>query len=73
MQYLLVVMFSSSPQIKNFTCSGIRIIDIDGDKLKEEQVDDIVCCALEKIKVIDEEDYEAIMIVLMHYLHRHSF
>ena len=28
MQYLLVVMFSSSPQIKNFTCSGIRIIDI---------------------------------------------
>ena len=24
---------------------------IDGDKLKEEQVDDIVCCALEKIKV----------------------
>ena len=34
---------------------------IDGDKLKEEQVDDIVCCALEKIKVIDEEDYEAIM------------
>ena len=34
---------------------------IDGDQLKEEQVDDIVCCALEKIKAIDEEDYEAIM------------
>ena len=43
---------------------------IDGDKLKEEQVDDIVCCALEKIKVIDEEDYEAIMMPLYAKIYR---
>lgn len=35
---------------------------IDGDKLKEEQVDDIVCCALEKIKVIDESRRKSMMI-----------
>lgn len=34
---------------------------VDGDEMKEDEIDCIVCGALEKLKAHDEDDYEAVM------------
>lgn len=46
---------------------------VDGDEMKEDEIDCIVCGALEKLKAHDEDDYEAVMMKIHCVAHEPHF